>query len=99
MPKQFTYIVSSLHGRSGKTLLARLLADYLILSGDSPDLFDTDTTEKRLSAFFPSNAIAIDLDKTINQMQLFDTLVSPASAPRAGADPVTCVHPPHKTCG
>jgi len=82
MPKQFTYIVSSLHGRSGKTLLARLLADYLILKGDSPELFDTDTSEKRLSAFFPSHSVPIDLGKTINQMQLFDALVAPASMPR-----------------
>jgi hypothetical protein len=82
MPKNFTYIVSSLHGRSGKTLLARLIADYLILKGESPDLFDTDTIEKKLAAAFPSNAISIDLDKTLNQMQLFDTLVSSASGPR-----------------
>jgi hypothetical protein len=82
MPKNFTYIVSSPHGRSGKTLLARLLADYLILRDESPDLFDTDTVEKKLSAAFPSNATAIDLDKTLNQMQLFDTLVAPASSPR-----------------
>ncbi len=82
MPKNFTYIVSSLHGRAGKTLLARLIADYLILRGESPDLFDTDTVEKKLSGCFPSSATLIDLDKVINQMQLFDTLVAPASAPR-----------------
>lgn len=82
MPKSFTYIVASLHGRSGKTLLARLIADYLILHGDSPEIFDTDSTEKRLSSFFPSNTVAIDVDKVINQMQLFDTLASPAASPR-----------------
>ncbi len=82
MPKNFTYIVSSLHGRSGNTLLSRLIADYLILSGESPEIFDTDSTEKKLSSFFPSSAVAIDLDKVINQMQLFDTLASPAASPR-----------------
>lgn len=82
MAKNFTYIVCSLHGRSGKTLLARLLADYLILQGDSPDLYDTDAIEKKLSSFFPSNTIAVDIDKVLNQMQLFDALASAASAPR-----------------
>ena len=82
MAKNFTYIVCSLHGRSGKTLLSRLLADYLILQGDSPDLYDTDAMERKLSGFFPSNAIAVDIDKVLSQMQLFDALASSASAPR-----------------
>lgn len=82
MAKNFTYIVCSLHGRTGKTLLSRLLTDYLILQGDSPDLYDTDAIERKLSSFFPSNAIAIDVDKVLSQMQLFDALASSASAPR-----------------
>lgn len=63
MPKNFTYIVASLHGRSGKTLLARLIADYLILNGETPELFDTDAIEKKLSTCFPANTVVIDLDK------------------------------------
>lgn len=82
MPKQFTYIVASLHGRSGKTLFARLLADHLILNGETPEIFDTDAIEKKLSGCFPVNPIVIDLDKVTNQMELFDTLVSEASSPR-----------------
>src|SRR5229473_439586 len=34
-------IVTSPHGRSGKTLLARALVDYFMLSGGRPYLFDT----------------------------------------------------------
>lgn len=82
MPKNFTYIVASLHGRSGKTLLARLIADYLILNGETPELFDTDAIERKLSTCFPANTVVIDLDKVTNQMQLFDTLVSEATSPR-----------------
>jgi hypothetical protein len=82
MPKQFTYIVASLHGRSGKTLFARLLADYLILNKETPEIFDTDAIEKKLSICFPANSVVIDLDKVTNQMQLFDTLVSEATSPR-----------------
>ena len=40
--KSYTYIIASLHGRTGKTLLARLFADNAILSGQYPEIFDTD---------------------------------------------------------
>jgi hypothetical protein len=82
MPKSYTYIVASLHGRSGKTLLARLLADYAILQGDAPIIFDTDAAEQKLSSFFPTRSIVVDLDKVTDQMSLFDTLTVPTSSPR-----------------
>jgi hypothetical protein len=82
MPKSYTFIVASLHGRSGKTLLARLLADHALLNGETPELFDTDTTEKKLSACFPDHTTVIDLDKVTNQMELFDTLAAPSESPR-----------------
>jgi hypothetical protein len=82
MPKSYTYIVASLHGRSGKTLLARLLADYAILQDDPPIIFDTDATEQKLSACFPTRSIVVDLDKVTDQMSLFDTLTVPSSSPR-----------------
>jgi len=82
MPKSYTYIVASLHGRSGKTLLARLLADYAILQGEAPLIFDTDAAEKRLSACFPTRSTVVDLDKVTDQMSLFDTLTAPSSSPR-----------------
>jgi hypothetical protein len=46
-------IVASLHGRTGKTLLARTLADYFILSGPKPYIFDTDAVDRGLHALFP----------------------------------------------
>lgn len=82
MPKNFVYIVASLHGRSGKTLFSRLLADYLILQGATPEIFDTDTVEKTLASYFPGTALAIDIDKVINQMQLFDAMIAPTDVPR-----------------
>ena len=57
----FAAIVASLHGRSGKTLLARALGDYFILSGQKPYLFDTDAVERGLQMLFPRDAIVIDL--------------------------------------
>jgi len=70
----FAAIVASLHGGSGKTLLARVLAEYFILSGRRPLLFDTDTADCRLCACFPHDTLVIDLAHVPDQMTLFDTL-------------------------
>ena len=61
-------IVASLHGRAGKTLLARVLADYFILSGRRPALFDTDAAERMLHGAFPDDAIVVDLTEVRDQM-------------------------------
>jgi len=82
MPKSYIYIVASLHGRSGKTVFARLLADYTILQGSTPNLFDTDTVEKKLTSSFPEQSVLIDLAKVTDQMKLFDTLLVPSRNPR-----------------
>src|SRR6266568_73906 len=75
-------IVASLHGRTGKTLLARALVDYFILSGGRPYIFDTDAIERRLHALFPSAAHVVDLTIVRDQMTLFDTLAKPSSEMR-----------------
>ena len=80
--KSYTYIIASPHGRTGKTLLARLFTDYAILSGQQPEIFDTDAAERKLAACFPSRAIVTDLDRVPDQMKLFDTLTAPAAVPR-----------------
>lgn len=80
--KSYTYIIASLHGRTGKTLLSRLLADHAILSGQQPEIFDTDFVERKLAACFPARAVVIDLDRVPDQMKLFDTLTAPAAVPR-----------------
>src|SRR2546423_2059376 len=71
-------IVASLHGRAGKTLLARALADYFILSGGKPGIFDTDPVERGLHALFPDAACVVDLASVRDQMLLFDTLAAPS---------------------
>jgi hypothetical protein len=77
----FAAIVASLHARTGKTLLARVLADYFILSGRPPLLFDTDVAECRLSAAFPHATMVVDPANVPDQMTLFDTLA--LAAPEA----------------
>jgi hypothetical protein len=70
----FAAIVASLHARTGKTLLARVLAEYFILSGMRPLLFDTDTAECRLCASFPHETLVVDPSQVPDQMTLFDTM-------------------------
>jgi|SRR5215471_13066929 hypothetical protein len=67
-------IVVSLHGRCGKTLLARILVDYFLLSGGRPYVFDTDSVEWKLHDLFPNEARVVDLAIARDQMVLFDTL-------------------------
>jgi hypothetical protein len=74
-------MVCSLHAHSGKTLLARVLAEHFILSGGAPHIFDTDALERRLAACFP-DALVVDLAQVPDQMLLFDSLVWPSPAPR-----------------
>ena len=74
-------IVASLHGRTGKTLLARVLADYFVLAGNRPLVFDTDATEHTLHGWFPYDTVVTDLGEVRDQMTLFDTLA--ARAPEA----------------
>jgi len=75
-------IVVSLHARTGKTLLARVLGDYFALSGRPPLVFDTDVTEQTLRAAFPYDTVVIDLVETRDQMTLFDTLARRAPEAR-----------------
>jgi hypothetical protein len=77
----FAAIVASLHGRTGKTLLARVLAEYFILSGRRPLLFDTDSTECQLCTCYPHETIVVDLNQVRDQMTLFDTMA--LAAPEA----------------
>ncbi len=75
-------IVTSPHGRSGKTLLARALVDYFMLSGGRPYVFDTDAVERGLHVLFPGTARVVDLSIVRDQMLLFDTLAEPLSEMR-----------------
>jgi hypothetical protein len=70
-------IVASLHAQAGKTLLARAMTEYFVLSGKHPVIFDTDFSERRLCACFPYDAIVVDLNNVRGQMALFDTLAKP----------------------
>jgi hypothetical protein len=77
MPQQTPlYIVASQHPRVGKTLIARLLIEYLRLA-DRPLLgCDLDPREPALTAYFPDLVSTVDITDTQGQMALFDRLLA-----------------------
>lgn len=78
----FAAIVVSARPRSGKTLLARLVAENFLLSGLSPQVFDTDAAEQRLWSFFSRSALVVDFDRVADQMRLIEAMVAPGEQPR-----------------
>lgn len=70
------YIVASDQHRNGKTLLARLLADYLLLDGRDPFLVDTDAPDGPLRNYFPGRTALADFATIKGQMKLFDTILA-----------------------
>jgi hypothetical protein len=69
------YIVASQHPRVGKTLLARLLVEYLRLSGKALVGYDLDPREPALAGYFPNLVWTVDISETPGQMALFDRLI------------------------
>lgn len=76
--RKHVIIVASPRARTGKTLLARLIAEYLAFNGVPHVNFDTDAVDQRLAAFFPGKTTVIDLDRVTDQMKLFDSLAAPS---------------------
>jgi hypothetical protein len=70
------YITVSDQHRNGKTLLARLLADYLLLDGRDPFMIDTDFPDGPLRNFFPGRTVLADFAAMPGQMKLFDTIIA-----------------------
>src|ERR1700723_3853866 len=78
------YIIASQHPRVGKTLIARLLIEYLRLSGKALVGYDLDPREPALAAYFPTLVWPLDIAfgggarrKSIERVVLF----IPDSAP------------------
>ena len=75
------YIVCSDRGRNGKTLLARVLTDHLLIEERDPFCFDLAVPEGGLRAYFPGRTALIDIADETSRARLFDILLS-----RAGRD-------------
>lgn len=70
------HIIASDQTRNGKTLLSRLLADYLLLDSRDPFLIDTDPPDAPLRAYFPGRTQLADLDNVQGQIKIFDTILA-----------------------
>jgi hypothetical protein len=70
------YIIASPHPRVGKTLLARLVIEFL-RADDRPLVgFDLNPREPSLSSHFPHLVWTVDIADTRGQMELFDQLIA-----------------------
>ena len=74
--KSTIYIVCSDRHRNGKTLLARLLVEYLLLEGHDPFVLDTEPPQGPLRSSFPGRTALVDFSSVTGQMKLFDTIIN-----------------------
>jgi hypothetical protein len=70
------YVVCSDRHRNGKTLLARVLIEYLLLEGHDPFVLDTEAPEGPLRSSFPGRTVIVDFASVTGQMKLFDTIIN-----------------------
>ncbi|MBC8036455.1 MAG: hypothetical protein H7X89_04485 [Rhizobiales bacterium] len=69
------HIVCSDRHRNGKTLLARVLVDYLMLDGRDPFVIDAGFPDGPLRNYFPGRTALVDFETIPGQMKLFDTIL------------------------
>jgi hypothetical protein len=69
------FIVCSPRPRVGRTLIARLLVDYLVSDGRAPLVFDANPYDPVLSAYQPEHAVQATLADIKGEMALFDRLI------------------------
>lgn len=74
-------IVCSPRPRVGRTLVARVLADFHIVNDRDPAVFDLNRNENLLAALLPRHAVIADLSDTRGQMALFDGLIAEDGRP------------------
>ncbi|MBV9260922.1 MAG: hypothetical protein JO205_06075 [Pseudolabrys sp.] len=72
----FITIVASPRPHVGKTLIARMLADYHLSGERKVQAFDLNARDAALTAFQPRHAHLSDIEDIKGQMALFDALVA-----------------------
>ncbi len=75
MPRTPVYIVCSPRPGVGKTLLARLATEFLLLSRGSVLAFDISLRDPSLVDYLPHLAETADIDDTFGKMALMDRLI------------------------
>lgn len=74
--RNFITIVASPRPRMGKTLIARMLADFHLHNNRTIAAFDINADDPALTQFMPSHTAQADVAEIHGQMALFDRLVA-----------------------
>ena len=75
LPPLIAIVCSDRH-RNGKTLLSRVLVDFLLLEGRDPFVLDLDFQEGTLRDFFPGRTALVDFSVIAGRMKVFDTILA-----------------------
>lgn len=75
MPATPVYIICSPCPRVGKTLLARLLSEFLLLKNGAVIAFDLNLREPSLLDYLPNITETAEIDDTFGKMRLMDRII------------------------
>jgi len=75
MPATPVYIICSPRPQVGKTLVARLLTEFLLLKNGKVVGFDINLKEPSLLEYLPDVTETAEIDDTIGKMQLMDRII------------------------
>jgi hypothetical protein len=75
MPHTLVYIVCSPRPLVGKTLIARLLSEFLLLKNGAVTAFDINLKEPSLLEYLPKITETAEVDDTFGKMALMDRLI------------------------
>ncbi len=75
MPATPVYIICSPRPQVGKTLIARLLTEFLLLKNGKVAAFDVNLKEPSLLDYLPNVTETAEIDDTIGKMQLMDRII------------------------
>jgi hypothetical protein len=75
MPATPVYIVCSPRPQVGKTLVARLLSEFLLLKNGTVTTFDINLKEPSLIDFLPKITETAEIDDTFGKMALMDRII------------------------
>jgi hypothetical protein len=75
MPATPVYIICSPRPQVGKTLVARLLTEFLLLKNGKVAAFDVNLKEPSLLDYLPNVTETAEIDDTFGKMQLMDRII------------------------
>src|SRR3954452_17637645 len=74
--RSFITVVASPRPRMGKTLIARMLADFHLNNERKVAAFDINADDPALTQFQPAHSAPADIGEIHGQMALFDRLIA-----------------------